>query len=143
MNTQIEAGLKAWLEDALPAESPEVFAGLTASVVPPALPSLHCYVSNSQRAAGPLFRGFAKVIVSTPAHEGDDADAALAGHRSRVAALRAVLESPDANDPETAFNDASGLFWKGGFLQGEAESVDSGRWITSMDFLCGVSTSGG
>lgn len=141
MNTQIEAGLKAWMEEALELDMP-VFPGLTADEVDPSAPSLHCYVGSSQRAAGPLHRGFAKIIISTPAHAGDDSESALLGHRERVAVIRELLANPDASEPEGAFNSASGLHWKGGFLQGESEGVDAGRWVTTMDFLCGVSTSG-
>lgn len=139
MNTHSEKGLQAWLESDL-TNPPAVHTGLTAEEIPPEDQIISCYVERSQRAAGPLYRFFAKVIVSTPPHEGDDPEAALEKHRAVVAAVRTLLASPDNTNVQPLFDAASGLFWKGGFHQGELEGVDSGRWITTLDFIGGIST---
>jgi len=142
MNANVELGLRDWLDSSLEDGHPAVHTGLTGEEIPPEHPIVTVYVDRSQRAAGPLYRAFAKVIVSTPPHQGDDSGEAVESHRETCEAVRAILQAPDAADPESAFNSASGLHWKGGFLQGENEGVSDGRWITTFDFLVGLSTAG-
>jgi hypothetical protein len=139
MTSNAEFGLQEWLQNAL-TDPPAIHTGLTAEVIPPESQVISCYVERSERAAGPLYRLFSRLIVSTPSHEGDDAAAALASHKAIVGEIRALLENPDATDIETDFNTGSGLTWKGGYFRGESEGIDSGRWITTLDFIAGIST---
>lgn len=141
MNTQGELGLKAWLDEDLNSH-PAIHTGLTAEVIPPEDQIISCYVGRSQRAAGPLHRLFTSIIISTPTHAGDDSAAALQSHRDVVSAVRTLLDAPDAVDPATPFNAASGLFWKGAFKTSENEGVDDGRWVTTFELITGVSTAG-
>lgn len=139
MTPEIEAALKTWLEGE--GISP-VFTGLDSANHPSDAQTVTIFVSEAPRATGPLYRATCNFIVATPPQADDDLAASLAAHRATASQLRALLESPDSESLSNALESVAALYYRGGWLRdGGASTVDDGKWLTTFDFVAGISTS--
>jgi hypothetical protein len=139
MNSELEEGLKTWLEDegvAVP-----LFTGFTGDEQPTDEQTVTVFTSNAERVTGPLYRATINFIVSTPPHDENTPQASLADHRATVNSIRALLEDHDETTLKTSLEASTSLFFHGGFLRSGGEAtIEGGRWVTTLDFLAGIAT---
>lgn len=139
MNNEIEIALKEWLT--VENVSALTFTGFTGDAQPPDEQTVTVFVPTVERVVGPLYRATVNFIVATPPHDEATPAASLAAHRVTVAAIQALLEDHDVTSLKTTIENESSLYGRGGWLRdsGTAE-IESGKWVTTLDFLLGIST---
>ena len=138
MNHSSEIAFKAWLEAegiAIP-----VYTGLSAAEVGNEVQYIDCYAGDSEHVVGGLNKLSMKIVLSTPSHMDatNDETVSLAAHKDILTALRPFVADFESSQLETVYNAQSGHTLAGGFFQGEDESVDEGRWITTLNLMIGI-----
>lgn len=138
MNHLAEKAFKAWLE----AEgiAVDIHTGLTGEEIPTDSQVISCYVENSEHIVGPLHKIKVQIALATPPHSNsaNDESIALTAHKDVLATLRGLVEDFEGSQLETVFNATTGDTFSGGFLEGEDESIENGRWVSVINFMCGV-----
>lgn len=141
MNSELEEGLKTWL--IAEGVAVPIFTGFAADKQPTKDQTVTVFVDSAPRVVGPLYRAMVKFIVATPPHDEADPAASLGNHRATVATIRALLEDHDETTLKATIAAETSLTSKGGFLSGSGDStIEGGRWITTLDFIAGISTAG-
>lgn len=137
-NTKAEEGFEEWAK--IEGIAIPVFRGFSGKVQPSDDQTLTIYVKESERVVGPLYRATCFFIIATPPHDEDDPEASLGNHQATVDVIRDLLEDP----PESiapALESTAGLFYRGGFMRdGGENTIEGGRWVTTIDFLAGIAT---
>lgn len=138
MNSALEERLKTWLSGegiAVP-----LFTGFTSDKQPQDDQTLTVFVQDAERSVGPLYRATCLFIVSTPPHDDENPDTSLGNHRSTVETVRDLLEDPPAS-LGSVIGATGELEFRGGFMRdGGESSIEGGRWVTTIDFIAGIST---
>jgi len=144
MNHITERAFKAWLE--AEGVAIRIYTGLTGEEIPADDQIISCYAEGSEHVVGPLHKVKVKIILATPPHidSNDDESAALDAHRDVLATLRDCVEKIDEGTAqlETVFNSTTGNTFSGGWMEGEDEAVDDARWVTTINYTCGVTLGG-
>lgn len=139
MNSELEEGLKAWLEST--GLTVPIFTGFTHEQQPTDAQTVTIFANTAERRVGPLYRVTVNFIVATPPHSQDNFPASLAEHRETVSAIRPLLEDHDETTLKASLEETTSLFFHGAFLEsGGDSSIEGGRWVTTMSFLMGVAT---
>ena len=139
MNSALEETFKLWLT----AEGFTVplFTGFTGVKQPTNDQTITIFVSDAERAASVLYRATVNLMIATPPHDDGDATLALGNHRATVEAVRGLLEDPPVA-LKTTIEANSALYYRGGWMtDGGENSIDGGRWVTTIEFMAGISTS--
>lgn len=142
MNHLAEKGFKAWLDTK--SLGVTVFTGLTGEKIPEATQCVVANTADSENVVGPLNYLEMQLLVVTPTHSdtSNDEAAALVTHKAMAGVVRGHVADHVAGGLKTAFEtEAPSLTFNGGRITGERTHPENGRWVSVIEFRCGVTTS--
>lgn len=139
MNAILEEGLKVWL--AAEGVVEPIFTGLTSDKQPVDDQTITVFVRDTPRTVGALYRANCSFTIATPSRDESTPEEALAHHKTTCETVRALLEGFAATTLKASLEASTSLFFRGGFLKsGGSSGVDGGKWITTIEFVAGIST---
>ena len=140
MNSSIENALKLWLQNE-GIKTTTIHTGLTGDNISQSDQFITCYVSDSQHVVGKLHKTNIAIVVVTPPHSNtaNNEATALTAHRTLVTTVTGLIDDFDNNSLRTIFDANTSYTFSGGFLNSEETGIDDERWVTTLNFMIGVS----